>query len=116
MIFWDPFSPRANPALWTVAAFATARAAAGPRAVLLTYSASTATRVAMLLGGWAVGIGACSGSKAATTAAAIDLRDLTHPLDRGWLRRLDRPAAPLPPDAPADAVARVRAAPQFAVY
>ena len=28
IFFWDPFSPRANPALWTVAAFAAARRAA----------------------------------------------------------------------------------------
>jgi queuine tRNA-ribosyltransferase len=113
VFFWDPFSPRVNPALWTVAAFAIARGVAAPGATLLTYSASTATRVAMLLGGWAVGIGSGSGSKAATTAAALDARDLARPLDRGWLRRLDRAEAPLPGDAPADAVARVRAAPQF---
>lgn len=113
IFFWDPFSPRANPALWTVAAFATARDAAAPRATLLTYSASTATRVALLLAGWAVGIGDGSGSKAATTAAAIDAADLQRSLDRRWLRRLERPAAPLPADAPPDARARARAAPQF---
>lgn len=113
VIFWDPYSPRANPTLWTVAAFAAARAAAGPRATLFTYSASTATRVALLLGGWAVGVGAGSGSKAATTAAAIDVADLAQPLDRRWLRRVDRAEAPLPADAPADAVARAQAAAQF---
>lgn len=113
VIFWDPFSPRANPGLWTVAAFVAARGAAAARATLLTYSASTAARVALLLAGWAVGIGDGSGSKAATTAAAIDIADLQRPLDRRWLRRLERPAAPLPPDAPPGALARLRAAPQF---
>ena len=58
IVFWDPFSPRANPALWSVAAFAGARGVAGPRCTLFTYSASTATRLAMLLGGWALGAGA----------------------------------------------------------
>jgi queuine tRNA-ribosyltransferase len=34
IVYWDPFSPRANPALWTVAAFSQARRAAGPRCAL----------------------------------------------------------------------------------
>ena len=113
VVFWDPFSPRANPALWTVAAFATARRAAGPRCTLFTYSASTATRLAMLLGGWAVGVGDAIGDKRQTTAAAADAGDLARPLDRRWLARLSRPDVPLPSDAPADVVARASAAPQF---
>jgi queuine tRNA-ribosyltransferase len=113
LIFWDPFSPRANPDLWTVAAFSAARRAAGARATLFTYSASTATRIALLLAGWAVGVGDAIGEKAETTAAAMDARDLARPLAPAWLGRLAQPAVPLPGDAPADAVARVRAAPQF---
>jgi queuine tRNA-ribosyltransferase len=113
LVFWDPYSPRANPTLWTIAAFALARRAAGPRATLYTYSASTAVRVALLLGGWRVGVGAGSGTKAHTTAAAADLADLAHPLDEHWLQRLSRPDAPLPADAPPDVVARVAALPQF---
>jgi queuine tRNA-ribosyltransferase len=113
IIYWDPFSPRANPALWTVAAFTAARRTAAARATLYTYSASTATRLAMLLGGWAVGVGDAIGDKTQTTAAAVDARDLARPLDRAWLNRLARADVPLPSDAPADAVARARAAPQF---
>jgi queuine tRNA-ribosyltransferase len=113
VIFWDPFSPRANPALWTIAAFSAARRIAAPRATLYTYSASTATRLAMLLGGWAVGVGDAIGDKAQTTAAAVDVRDLARPLDDPWLARLARPDVPLPPDAPTDALSRARAAPQF---
>ncbi|MDB4980768.1 MAG: queuine tRNA-ribosyltransferase [Myxococcales bacterium] len=113
IIYWDPFSPRANPALWTIAAFATARRVAAPRATLYTYSASTATRLAMLLGGWAVGVGDAIGDKAQTTAAAVDVRDLARPLDPTWLARVARPDAPLPSDAPVDILARARAAPQF---
>ncbi|MEA2699503.1 MAG: queuine tRNA-ribosyltransferase, partial [Myxococcales bacterium] len=48
VVFWDPFSPRVNRQLWTIAAFAAVRRLAGPRCLLLTYSASTAVRVAML--------------------------------------------------------------------
>jgi queuine tRNA-ribosyltransferase len=114
IVYWDPFSPRANPALWTVAAFAAARRVAAPRATLYTYSASTATRLAMLLAGWTVGVGDAIGDKTQTTAAAVDARDLARPLERAWLNRLDRPDVPLPSDAPADLLDRARAAPQFA--
>ncbi len=113
LVYWDPFSPRANPALWTVAAFSEARRVAGPRCALYTYSASTATRVALLLAGWAVGVGDPIGDKAQTTAAAVAVSDLARPLDRGWLARLSRPDVPLPSDAPSDAIARARLAPQF---
>jgi queuine tRNA-ribosyltransferase len=113
LVFWDPFSPRANPALWTAAAFAAARRAAGPGCTLYTYSASTAVRVAMLLGGWAVGRGDSVGDKAQTTAAAVRSSDLARPLDRAWLRRLSLPGAPLPADAPPDAAARLARLPQF---
>lgn len=114
IVYWDPFSPRANPTLWTVAAFTAIRRAAGPRCTLFTYSASTATRVALLLAGWAVGLGDAIGDKAHTTAAAVEPGDLARPLDRAWLTRLARPDAPWPVDAPADAAARVTAALQFA--
>ncbi len=79
------------------------------RHALYTYSASTATRLALLLAGWAVGVGDAIGDKAQTTAAAVAVRDLSRPLDRGWLARLSRPDAPLPADAPSDAI-RARAA------
>ena len=114
IVFWDPFSPRANPSLWTVAAFAALRRAAGPRCTLATYSAATATRVALLLAGWAVGVGDAIGDKAQTTAAAVDAGDLARPLDRPWLGRLSRPDARLPADAPPDAAARLAQLPQFA--
>jgi queuine tRNA-ribosyltransferase len=114
IVYWDPFSPRANPSLWTVAVFTTLRRAAGPRCTLLTYSASTATRVALLLAGWAVGVGDAIGDKAQTTAAAVRVADLARPLDRRWLLRVARPDAPLPSDAPPDVVARLAQHPQLA--
>lgn len=113
VIFWDPFSPRANPTLWTVAAFAAARRCASPGCTLFTYSASTAVRVALLLAGWVVGVGAPIGEKAATTAAALSIEDLARPLDRQWLGRLQRPDAPLPSDAPGDVAQALAALPQF---
>lgn len=113
IVFWDPFSPKANPGLWTIAVFAALRRVANSHCTLFTYSASTAVRSALLLAGWAVGVGEPIGEKAATTAAAVVVTDLVRPLDRQWLARLSRPDAPLPSDAPADVVARISAQPQF---
>lgn len=113
IVFWDPFSPKANPDLWTVAAFTALRRAARARCTLFTYSASTAVRSALLLAGWAVGVGESIGEKAATTAAAVVATDLARSLDRRWLARLSRPDVPLPSDAPTDIVARISAMPQF---
>jgi queuine tRNA-ribosyltransferase len=113
VIFWDPFSPKVNPGLWTLAAFAAARARCGDRATLFTYSTATATRAALLLAGFFVGAGDASGPKDATTAAATDPSLLARPLDARWLARLARSSAPFPPDAPGDALDRIRAHPQF---
>jgi queuine tRNA-ribosyltransferase len=113
VVFWDPFSPKANPDLWTVTAFSALRASCGPRAAIYTYSTATATRSALLLSGFFVGAGDPSGPKQETTAAATDLSLLARPLDRRWLERLGRSSAPFPADAPRDALDRVRAHPQF---
>jgi queuine tRNA-ribosyltransferase len=114
IVFWDPFSPGADPSLWTVAAFRALRRAAAPRCTLFTYSASTATRVALLLAGFAVGVGDAIGDKAQTTAAAVDPADLARPLDRRWLERVARADAPRPTDAPTDLARALTALPQFA--
>lgn len=114
LLFWDPYSVRADPTLWTVAAFARARARAASRALLVTYSNATRVRAALLLAGFAVGVGEAIGPKAETTIAAVHAADLARPLDRRFLARLGRSSAPLPPDAPADALARLAALPQLA--
>lgn len=113
IVFWDPYAPRAAPALWSVAAFAQLRAVCGPRATLFTSSASTASRLALLLAGFAVGVGDAIGVKAQTTAAAIHPGDLVRPLPRSWLTRLALHDVPRPPDAPVDFAARAAAAAQF---
>ena len=113
VVFWDPFSPKANPNLWTVHAFTAARKASGPEATLFTYSASTTVRVALLLAGWHVGLGQATGTKATTTNAALRLQDVQNPLGPAWLPRLDRPDVRLPVDAGEDAVARTKSCEQF---
>jgi queuine tRNA-ribosyltransferase len=114
VVFWDPFSPKANPALWTLAAFRAVRARCGPGAALYTYSTATAVRAALALAGFFVGAGDPSGPKEQTTVAATDPALLARPLDGRWLARLGRSSAPFPDDAPPDALARVRTHPQFA--
>jgi queuine tRNA-ribosyltransferase len=115
IVFWDPFSPRQNPELWSVAAFCALRPLCREGATVHTYSRATATRTALLLAGFAVGFGEAAGDKQeTTTVAATRADDLAQPLDARWLERLSRSSAPFPPDAPSDAFARIRALAQFA--
>ncbi|HEY3449452.1 MAG TPA: tRNA guanosine(34) transglycosylase Tgt [Myxococcales bacterium] len=113
LVFWDPFSHKANPGLWSAASFSALRERCAPDALVFTYSNATATRGAMLLAGFFVGHGAASGAKEDTTAAAMRLKDLARPLDARWLGRLERSTVPFPSDAPAGALDLVRRHPQF---
>ena len=113
VVFWDLYSPRANPGLWSWAAFTALRRGCRAGATVQTYAGATAARSALLLGGFAVGIGEETGRNKYATCAAVDAADLGHPLDRRWLERLARSSAPFPVDAPPDALARITAMPQF---
>jgi queuine tRNA-ribosyltransferase len=113
IVYWDPFSPRVNPELWSMAAFTALRSGCADRATVHTYSAATSTRAAMLLAGFAVGAGPSTGTMGQTSVGAIAPGDLAQPLDRRWLDRLRRSTAPLPSDAPSDALDRIAAMPQF---
>jgi queuine tRNA-ribosyltransferase len=113
VVFWDPFSRRANPSLWTVTTFAAVRRVCRDGATLHTYSAATSTRSALLLAGFAVGVGGDPDEGKHTTSATVNAADLGRPLGRRWLDRLRRSSAPFPPDAPADALERIAALPQF---
>jgi queuine tRNA-ribosyltransferase len=113
VVFWDPFSPRANPSLWTAGAFSVLRRVCREGTTVHTYSGATAVRSAMLLAGFAVGLGPQTGDNKFGTAGAVTLPDLDQPLDRRWLERLGRSSAPFPGDAPADALERIGLLPQF---
>lgn len=94
VILFDPFSPAANPGMWTVDALRRMRARArDDGALLVTYSAATPTRVTMLLAGWFVGAGWSTGMKGETTAASTRLEDLESPLGERWLARWKRSSA-----------------------
>ena len=118
LIFFDPFSPASNPALWTPTAFATLRAHARDDregCALFTYSAATPTRVSLLLGGFFVGTGLATGMKKETTVAATQRELLAQPLDARWLARWERSAAQAPHGVPlSDAIrSAVRGHAQF---
>jgi queuine tRNA-ribosyltransferase len=115
VVFWDPFSPRANPSLWTTEAFVALRRLCRDGATVHTYSAATATRSALLLAGFAVGVGEAVRESKETTKAAVSVSDVERPLDRRWVERLARSSAAFPKDAPADALARIGALAQFGV-
>jgi tRNA U34 5-methylaminomethyl-2-thiouridine-forming methyltransferase MnmC len=122
-IFFDPFSPAKNPAMWTEELFASLFRATHPGVPcsLATYSRSTMVRAAMLLGGFFVGRGKSSGRKEETTIAANSLALLDEPLDTDWLKRAERSDSAEPlhggtySQAPltSDTLARLRAHPQF---
>jgi hypothetical protein len=88
-ILFDPYSPKKNPAMWTVPLFAGLFRRLDPQrpCALANYTRSTMARVAMLLGGFFVGVGHPSGLKEETTVAANRLDLLGEPLDRNWLGR-----------------------------
>jgi uncharacterized protein YndB with AHSA1/START domain/tRNA U34 5-methylaminomethyl-2-thiouridine-forming methyltransferase MnmC len=115
VICFDPFSPEANPALWTVEALGRFRQVLAPGGVLSTFSASTRTRVTLLLAGFWVGTGAAAAVKE-TTVASDGPAALSRPLGQRWLERWSRSSARAPHGSTLDAAteARIRAHPQFA--
>jgi hypothetical protein len=91
-ILFDPHSPQKNPAMWTVSLFTKLFRQLDPQrpCALANFTRSTLARVAMLLGGFYVGIGHPSGLKEETTVAANRMELLDEPLDARWLERACR--------------------------
>ena len=123
-VFYDPYSARVNPELWTLESFARLRAWIGDEGecILTNYTRSTAIRVTWLLAGFFVGRGAASGEKEQTSVATNRRELLDDPLEGAWLERVARSVRSAPRRAgepaggaisPAD-FARLRAHPQFA--
>ncbi len=97
IVYWDPFSPRANPALWNVAAFTALRRVCRDGATVHTYSGATATRTAMLLAGFAVGSGSVlpSGRQATVAATRLEISQSRSTV-AGSIASRDRPRRFLP--------------------
>jgi tRNA U34 5-methylaminomethyl-2-thiouridine-forming methyltransferase MnmC len=97
LVFFDPFSPEANPALWTVEFLRAVRSVTRyDGALLATYSSATPTRVSMLLAGFFVGQGWSTGTRTETTIAASRAGVLPNTLGQRWLERWQRSTARAP--------------------
>jgi queuine tRNA-ribosyltransferase len=115
IVFWDLYSARTNPHLWTVSLFQGLRRACRDGATLHTTNTSTSARTSMLLGGFAVGVSAGTGSRGETTIASTHHHDLQLPLGARWLERLGRSSAAFSSEVVdgVGALATVRGLPQF---
>ncbi len=96
-ILYDPYSPAANPGMWSLAHFSALRQLLAEPCTLTSYSRSTAVRVTLALAGFHVGQGTATGEKDQTTVAATHHELLAAPLGPEWLARVRRStrAAPL---------------------
>lgn len=96
-ILYDPYSPAANPGMWSLDHFRILRQQLTEPCLLTSYSRSTAVRVTLALAGFHVGQGTATGEKDQTTVAATRRELLDAPLGPDWLGRVRRStrAAPL---------------------
>lgn len=98
VVFFDPFSPRANPGLWRLATLESLFRCRRPggQMRLLTYSTAFSTRCALLLAGFYVGEAPMPAAAAAGTEACSDFSGLARPLQSRWLQRWRRDRDPWP--------------------
>lgn len=87
-VFLDPFSPPVNPELWRKDFLAAIARRMHPDALLSTYSAATAVRLALRAAGLRVGRGPRVGPKREGTLASREAE--LPPLDERTRRRLER--------------------------
>ncbi len=103
LIFYDPYSPKMNKDMWTLACFKKLRAkckdsSENQNAKLFTYSRATPIRSALLAAGFFVGSGIATGLKNETTQATTRLEDLSSPLGERWLKRWNNSSTRFPFD------------------
>jgi queuine tRNA-ribosyltransferase len=89
-ILYDPYSPTANPGMWSLEHFRRLRMALSEPCTLTSYSRSTSVRVTLALAGFRVGQGTSTGEKNETTVAATHRELLAAPLCADWLGRVRR--------------------------
>lgn len=105
IIFFDPYSPKVNPEMWSIETFTELRQHArnsSPYSLLATYSRATSVRSALLLAGFYTGTGGRVGEKEETTMAATHAGLLPELLGQRWLERLKRSDVPFPVTASED--------------
>ena len=106
IVYFDPFSSKTNPSLWTHNLFQKLREHCRELATeLFTYSASTAVRASLLASGFFVASGVGTGPKAETTIALLDPKsrgENVELLADEWLRRWEASHAKIPQDISAE--------------
>lgn len=70
-IFQDAFSPKKNPALWSVEWFTFLKIASAPEVYLSTYSSSVSIRKSLIVAGWIIENGKGFGQKRTMTKARL---------------------------------------------
>ncbi len=95
-VFLDPFSPKRNPGPWKSGFLASLRECMSENAILSTYSSARRVRLALLRGGWQIGLGPAVGMKSSGTlacagTAAPPLPELDGKLSQKLQRQLARP-------------------------
>ena len=124
IIFYDAFSAKTNPDLWTLDCFEQLFSICEDHDTeLFTYSASTSVRAGLLAAGFHVARGAPTGTKEETTiamtpaAAALHYHREREVLGPAWLERWRRSDAKFPVDVPEagqdEFAARILGHPQF---
>jgi queuine tRNA-ribosyltransferase len=108
LIFYDLYSPKSCPHLWNYRCFNSLfqitekRRQKGLESILVTYSAATSVRSALLLSGFYVGQGVQTSGKLETTIASTQIFGIERPLDSQWLEHWKRSSKPLPEDSPSN--------------
>lgn len=90
VIFFDFFSPKSLPKLWTCDVFKNIFRNATEDSILITSSSATSTRAALAAAGFYVGLAPASGKRQHSTVASKQLRNLELPLPPSWKETFNR--------------------------
>ncbi|MBC7386527.1 MAG: hypothetical protein H7301_10260 [Cryobacterium sp.] len=94
LIYFDFYSPKIMPELWSLEKFSVLRSHLGESSTALyTYSVASPVRLNLLLAGFFVGSGVSTGMKNDTTIAHTNFSELSSPLTRDWLKKLETSAS-----------------------
>lgn len=112
VVFFDPFSPRTNPAMWSLGALESIYRCRRPGGEmrLVTYSTAYGTRSGLLLAGFYVGEAGGPAGRGKGTVACAYISTLQRPLGPRWLQRWKRDRAPWPSQTPQREYRRLREA------
>lgn len=97
LILFDPFSPEANPTLWSVDFLRALRRHTNDEGgMLISSTSSMPARLSMLLAGYNVGQGVATSTRTETTVATTTLEALALPLGDRWFARWLRSSSRAP--------------------